>query len=856
MTRCWRGLGLGFSLLATSVLSRSSYAKPQQAEPSPGIEQSTGASGSSSHKDGKPGRWLEPIKQPEEHENSVGLHLLKNIAEDQKAVWIGAKNVRWVDADWLVPLGGAAAAMFVTDSSYSRHLSNSPNRIKYSKDLSNYGFASMIGIGGGLYVWGHLTHDDHKIETGILAGEAAIDSLVPVYAMKYAFGRERPLQDNYRGRFGQGGVSFPSEHAAAVWSIASVIAHEYPGPLTSLVVYGLASAVSASRISAKQHFPSDVLVASAIGWFEGMYVYRKHHDLRIGGGDWETYAEAHDNSERSSGDTGSPYVPLDSWIYPAMERLAGLGLLSDEFLGMRPWTRSECARLVGDAADHVSDGDRGAVEESRLIEALQREFRPEDDGTLASGAVRLESLYSRTEHISGAPLTDGYTFGQTQINDFGRPYGQGWSTVNGFSAYATAGRWTAYVRGEEQSAPAIPAYSLGTRQIIQQVNDYPQLPPGTSQPSVTQFKLLDAYVGMTWSNWQFSYGKQSLWWGPGDGGPMMFSDNAAPINNMFRVNRVAPLKLPSFLGWLGPMRTEFFLGQLSGTEFVLTPFSGFSGQLGQTLSPQPFINGQKISFKPTRNFEFGVFRTTVYGGPGYPLTFHTFFRSLVSTENKGTFGTALKPGDRRSGIDFSYRLPRLRKWLSFYGDGFTDDQFSPIGYFDRSAWHAGLYLSQFPKVPKLDLRVEGVYTDNPIGGNVGHGFYYFNFTWSSGYTNNGDLIGSWIGRQGQGAQAWTNYWFTPRNRLQFNFRHQKVSQEYLPGGGTLTDAGVRADYWVRSNISVSTSVQYERWLFPAIQPGPERNVSASVEILFQPEKLFHRSAANSATASSEDGGRP
>src|SRR5882724_5634212 len=514
MTRCWRSLGLGFSLLATSVLSRSSYAKPQEAAPSPGIEQSTGASGSSSHKDGKPGRWLEPIKQPEEHENTVGLHLLKNIAEDQKAVWIGAKNVRWVDADWLVPLGGAAAAMFVTDSSYSRHLSNSPNRIKYSKDVSNYGFASMVGIGGGLYLWGHLTHDDHKIETGILAGEAAIDSLVPVYAMKYAFGRERPLQDNYRGRFGQGGASFPSEHAAAVWSIASVIAHEYPGPLTSLFVYGLSSAVSASRISAKQHFPSDVLVGSAIGWFEGMYVYRKHHDPRIGGGEWETYAEAHDSRERNAGNTGSPYVPLDSWIYPAMERLAGLGLLSDEFLGMRPWTRSECARL-------------------------------------ASGAVRLESLYSRTEHISGAPLTDGYTFGQTQINDFGRPYGQGWSTVNGFSAYATAGRWTAYVRGEEQSAPTIPAYSLATRQIIQQVNFYPQLPPGTSQPSVTQFKLLDAYVGMIWSNWQFSFGKQSLWWGPGDGGPMMFSDNAAPINNMFRVNRVAPLKLPSFLGWLG-----------------------------------------------------------------------------------------------------------------------------------------------------------------------------------------------------------------------------------------------------------------------------------------------------------------
>src|SRR5882762_3603477 len=675
-------LGLVFSLLATSVLCGSACAIPQDPQASAGVERGTGESGSSNHKGDQPEPRVESAWQREDRENSVGLHLLKNIAEDQKAIWIGPKSVRRVDADWLVPLGGAAAAMFATDSTYSRHLSNSPNRIKYSKDVSNYGIASMIGIGGGLYVWGHLTHDDHKIETGILAGEAAIDSLGPVYAMKYAFGRERPLQDNYRGRFGQGGVSFPSEHAAAAWSIASVIAHEYPGPLTSLFVYGLASAVSASRITAKQHFPSDVLIGSAIGWFEGMYVYRKHHDPRIGGGEWETYAEAHDSRERNAGNTGSPYIPLDSWIYPAMERLAGLGLLSDEFMGMRPWTRSECARLVSEAADQLPDVGTENGEASGLIEALQREFRPEDEGTLASGAVRLESLYSRTEHISGAPLTDGYTFGQTQINDFGRPYGQGWSTVNGFSAYATAGRWTAYVRGEEQSAPAIPAYSLATRQIIQQVNDYPQLPPGTSQPSITQFKLLDAYVGMTWSNWQFSYGKQSLWWGPGDGGPMMFSDNAAPINNMFRVNRVAPLKLPSFLGWLGPMRTEFFLGQLDGAVFIVTP-SGFAGQFGQSLSPQPFINGQKISFKPTPNFEFGAFRTTVYGGPGYPLTFDTFFRSLFSTENKGTFGTARKPGDRRSGIDFSYRLPKLRKWLTFYGDGFADDQFSPIGYFDQ-----------------------------------------------------------------------------------------------------------------------------------------------------------------------------
>ena len=78
------------------------------------------------------------------------------------------------------------------------------------------------------------------------------------------------------------------------------------------------------------------------------------------------------------------------------------------------------------------------------------------------------SLYTRAyEDISGTPLTDGYTFAQTQINDFGRPYGEGWNTASGGSLYMTHGRWVGYVRGELQTAPEIPALSLSTREIIE-----------------------------------------------------------------------------------------------------------------------------------------------------------------------------------------------------------------------------------------------------------------------------------------------------------------------------------------------------------------------------------------------------
>jgi len=134
---------------------------------------------------------------------------------------------------------------------------------------------------------------------------------------------------------------------------------------------------------------------------------------------------------------------------------------------------------------------------------------------------------------------------------------------------------------------------------------------------------------------------------------------------------------------------------------------------------------------------------------------------------------------------------------------------------------------------KLDLRVEGVFTDIPYH-TYAPGVFYSNDTWRTGYRNDGNLIASWIGRDGQGAQAWTNYWFGARNRIQLNFRHQKVSQEFIPGGGTLTDLGARGDWWVHSNLSFSAAVQHERWLFPVIAQRAQRNVSASLQLTYWP----------------------
>ncbi|MGA9392901.1 MAG: capsule assembly Wzi family protein [Candidatus Sulfotelmatobacter sp.] len=773
--------------------------------------------------------------------------LPSNLFIDQKKFWTAPFHMTQTQWEWTVPVAAFGAAMLASDTAIENHVPTDPTRVSHANTASNAGLAAMAGVGAGMFLWGHVTHDDQKRETGILSGEAGIDALLDAEAFKYIFGRDRPFTGNGKGRFFQGGTSFPSEHAAISWAIANVIAHEYPGPVRQLLAYGGATGVGVARWIAHQHFATDVLMGSALGWYLGRQVYRSHS--HYSNAEIARYGRFENNdSAHQPGNMGSPYVPLDSWVYPALDRLTALGFIHDGFADMRPWTRMECARQIKEAANELAD-ETAESEGARLYESLHNEFATEigllDGGT--NQEVRFESAYTRSTEIAGKPLTDGYHFGQTVINDFGRPEERGFNDVTGMSGWAAYGPLTVYVRGEYQHSPSAPALPLSARDAIA-VADFsrgsaPQplpIPPDTPTPAFDQGRFLDTYVALNFSNWELSYGNQSLWWGPSQGGPMMFSDNAQPMR-MFRINRVVPFKFPL----LGPMRIEGFIGQYSGYEFVFAPSASggqLVGQYGVSLHPEPIDHGERISFKPTPNLEIGISRTTDYGGPGYPLTLHTFLRSLLSTGN--TFaGNPLKPGARRSGLDFSYRIPSIRNGMTLYAEGLAQhDEISPLLGPDVAAWLAGIYVPRLPLLSKLDLRLEGGYTDPPYsGGDVAFGAFYWDATWITGFQNAAHLMGNWMGRQGQGAQAWTTYWFSPRNKLQFGFRHQKVSEQFIVDGGTLADVDIRAEFSPRANFSLATFVQYERWLFPVIQSNISRDVTASIEITFQPQNLFWHS---------------
>jgi hypothetical protein len=820
---------LGTTLVLSVGKVSVSYAQGQGTEPA------TSETASAQDKsDSKTNATKEPTVAAKMSEGTK-TGLVRRFIGDQREIWTSPAKLRFSDTQWLVPLSGITAGLFVTDSDYSKHLSHNPTTISHYKTLSNAGVGALIAGAGGMWLLGHVRHNEHWSETGFLAGEAALNSLVAVESLKYSLGRERPYQGNGTGPFFQGGTSFPSEHAAAAWSVAGVIAHEYPSPFVKVMAYGLAGLVDYSRVRGRQHFPSDVFVGSIMGNLIAQNIYSRHHDTDLPGGEWRSISQIfRSEGDSSPSNQGSPYVPLDSWIYPAIERLAAMDLIDSGFAGMKPWTRLECMRLLKEASDSVDEQGRGGPEAEKIYRQLESEFREELEGKGDDGSFRggVESVYARVTAISGEPLTDGNHFGQTLINDFGRPYQEGFNTVDGISAWTSSGRWVGYVRAEYQHSPSAPAQPASARQFIASVDNIPGVPPASPFSTVNRVRLLDAYVGLTFENWQVSFGQQSLWWSPTEGGPLMFSDNAEPVN-MFRISRVSPFKLPGILGWLGPFRVEWFLGQFAGHEFVDQSDTGIVGQFGRSLARQPFLQGQKISLKPTPNFEFSVSVTNVFAGGPTPLTFHTLLRSY-SIGNQQHQISPESPGDRRSGVDFSYRIPGLRNWLTFYGDAFTEDEFSPLNYPRKSAYRGGIYLPRIPGIPKLDLRVEGGSTVPPDFPTC-NGCFYVNGHYPDGsYTNLGNIVGSWLGRAGQGEQAWSTYWLTSRNKIQFNYRHQKIDTFYLPQGGTLNDGGVSADFWLGSKVMVSGSVQYEKWNYPVLDPLPRSNVATSIELSFWP----------------------
>lgn len=391
----------------------------------------------------------------------------------------------------------------------------------------------------------------------------------------------------------------------------------------------------------------------------------------------------------------SPQIPLDSWIYPAIERVMALSYLQSSLVGMRPLTRLEAARLLREASLQANLDDLPTVA-GQLLQRLQTEFREElEEGSGGVSARLLRNVELIASYRDGDDSmmsgTDGRQFA-LDYNNFGRSRADGGNLE--FNAQIEARLFDRLL--------------LTWRPELAQRED-----DGSS------FATLAAMAAVSCKGVEFSVGRQSLWWGQGRHGSLLLTNNAQPLD-MLRLTNPSPLQLPWLLKHLGPFRFDLFVSRLDEDRIVSKPYFG----------------GMRFNIKPSRYFELGASRTVMFGGDGRPQVDAGDFLTIVGGEN---LSGAEDTSNSIAGVDALINVPHL--WgMQIYGELYGEDEAG--GLPAKNSWLAGVYLPQIEPSGRLSLRVEYADTTQLFGGNpvlYRHGIY------QSGYIYDDQILGHHTG---------------------------------------------------------------------------------------------------------------
>lgn len=396
----------------------------------------------------------------------------------------------------------------------------------------------------------------------------------------------------------------------------------------------------------------------------------------------------------------SASIPLDSWVYPALDKLTGLGLIDSSLQGARPYTRLETVRQLTEARSRAAESAVPPVA-GELLRRLETEFS--DELAAAGGEfpwlkplreLRLDYLYQDGQE-SAFPGTDGRQFA-LNTNNFGIEYANRHNGQVVFESEARLGRYAL----------------LNLRPLLQY-----------RETAGDSLRLLHGTAAVGLGPVELSAGRQSLWWGQGRHGSLVLTSNARPLD-MVRLTNPKPATLPWIFRYLGPFRFDLFVSRLEHDRVV----------------PEPYFSGLRINIKPVSWFELGGSRTVLFGGKGRPAVGFDDFLTIVGGNN---LGGDEDTSNQLAAFDFRLRLATL--WgAELYGEMGGEDEADLLGFIPfiaKKAVLGGLYLPRLEPTGRLSLRLE--YTDLNYEGQGR--VWYRHSIYRSGYVFKETLLGHHAG---------------------------------------------------------------------------------------------------------------
>ncbi len=147
------------------------------------------------------------------------------------------------------------------------------------RGLGNYGKimpVALVGAAGAAMAFG----DDRMQNIGLIALESVVGAVGVTELGKFAVGRARPGEE--RGPWakvpsgGRSNSSFPSGHSAVAFAAVTPFAQEYDAPW----LYGVAAMSAAGRVAGRQHWVSDTVAGSLVGYTIGSWLWQSQRDNR------------------------------------------------------------------------------------------------------------------------------------------------------------------------------------------------------------------------------------------------------------------------------------------------------------------------------------------------------------------------------------------------------------------------------------------------------------------------------------------------------------------------------------------------------------------------------------------------
>ncbi len=448
-------------------------------------------------------------------------------------------------------------------------------------------------------------------------------------------------------------------------------------------------------------------------------------------------------------------IPLDSWVYPALDKLSAFGLIHSSLQGARPFTRYEAARQVEEAVSAAEYRDIPPVIAS-LIVRLERELKDSADElktNVAPGYIKPREI--RLNYVSQDGQDAVYSSGGVITSQFPLNY-------NNSGIEYEDQNLALMFQGEAR---------LGSHFLVEM---RPQLLFSEGEESDADLSLLEGRITLQLGRVELSVGRQSLWWGQGRHGSLVLTNNAEPLD-MVRVTNPVPTLLPWIFKYLGPFKVDVFWSQLEEGRVVA----------------EPYFAGLRFNLKPLPWVELGASRTVVFGGKGRPDVEWDDFITILGGKNLSGGGDT---SDSIAAIDALLRLPFLFG-AEIYGEVGGEDEANH--FFSKEAYLAGLFLPRIEPSGRMSLRLEYADISDPV--------WYRHSQYRSGYTYEGMLMGHHLGGAAKDSYLELRVIATPELQLILGLDYeergldQPVTEEY-------SEVKLALDWAFSEHFSINTSL--------------------------------------------------